>query len=57
MSKQDQIIKTAIKLFVKQGFENTPTSQISKESKVAIGSLFHPFKTKNDLISGGKMFV
>ena len=51
MSKKDQIIKTAIKLFVKQGFENTPTSQISKESKVATGTLFHHFKTKNDLIS------
>jgi len=27
MSKKEQIIKTTIELFAKQGFENTPTSQ------------------------------
>lgn len=57
MDKKEQIIKTAIKLFVKQGFENTPTSQISKESKVATGTLFHHFKTKEELINEAYLFV
>ncbi len=51
MSKKGQIIQTAIKLFVTQGFENTPTKQISKEAKVATGTLFHHFKTKEELIN------
>ncbi len=51
MDKKEQIIKTGMKLFVKQGFENTPTSQISKEAKVGTGTLFHHFKTKDDLVN------
>ena len=51
MDKREKIIKTATRLFVKQGFENTPTSQISKEAEVATGTLFHHFKTKEDLIN------
>ena len=57
MDKKEMIIRTAIKLFVKQGFENTPTSQISKESGVATGTLFHHFKTKEDLINAAYLFV
>ncbi len=55
--KKEQIIKTAMKLFVSQGFENTPTSQISKESQVATGTLFHHFKTKEDLINEVYIYV
>lgn len=51
MDTKDKIIKIAIKLFVKQGFENTPTSQISKEAGVATGTLFHHFKTKGELVN------
>lgn len=51
MDKKELLIKTGMKLFVKQGFENTPTSQISKESGVATGTLFYHFKTKEDLIN------
>lgn len=57
MNKKEQIIKAAIKLFVKQGFENTPTSQISKEAKVATGTLFHHFKTKEELINEAYLYV
>lgn len=51
MKTADKIIETAIKLFVNNGFENTPTSLISEEAKVATGTLFHHFKTKVDLIN------
>lgn len=57
MNKKETIIKTAIKLFVEHGFENTPTSQISKEAKVATGTLFHHFKTKEELINEAYLYV
>lgn len=51
MTKKEQILKTALKLFIENGFEKTPTSLISKEANVATGTLFHHFKTKEDLIN------
>lgn len=57
MNKKEKIIKTSMKLFVKQGFEHTPTSQISEEAKVATGTLFHHFKTKEELINQTYIYV
>ena len=57
MDKREKIIQTAIKLFVEQGFENTPTSQISQASGVATGTLFHHFKTKEDLLNESYLYV
>jgi AcrR family transcriptional regulator len=51
MSKRDLILDAALNLFIQQGFEKTPTSAISKAANVATGTLFHHFKTKEDLIS------
>ena len=48
--KRDLLVKTAIKLFAQNGFDNTSTASISKTSKVATGTLFHYFKNKEDLI-------
>lgn len=50
MDKKQRILNTALKLFVEQGFHGTPTSKIAKEAGVANGTLFHHFKTKDDLI-------
>ncbi len=51
MTKKEQILKTALTLFIKNGFEKTPTSLIAKEAGVATGTLFHHFKTKEELIN------
>ena len=51
MSKRDQILEAALGLFIENGFEKTPTSAISKAAGVATGTLFHHFKTKEDLIN------
>lgn len=51
MSKRDQILEAALILFIENGFEKTPTSAISKAAGVATGTLFHHFKTKEDLIN------
>lgn len=50
-NKRDRILLAAKRLFVNQGFHNTPTSAIAREANVANGTLFHYFKTKEDLIN------
>lgn len=50
LNKKEEILKAALKLFVEFGFHATPTSRIAKESGVANGTLFHYFKTKEELI-------
>jgi AcrR family transcriptional regulator len=51
LSKRDHILEAALNLFIKQGFEKTPTAIISKAANVATGTLFHHFKTKEELIN------
>ena len=49
--KRERILLAARRLFVKQGFHNTPTSAIASEASVANGTLFHYFNTKEELIN------
>lgn len=51
MSKKDQIFDAALNLFIELGFDNTPTARIASDAGVATGTLFHHFKTKEDLIN------
>ncbi len=46
-----KIKNVSINLFVQNGFHATPTSLIAKEAKVANGTLFHYFPTKEKLIN------
>jgi AcrR family transcriptional regulator len=48
--KQFEILGAALSLFVKYGFHGTPTSRIAAEAGVANGTLFHYYKTKEDLM-------
>jgi len=50
MDKQEQILKAALKLFVEYGFHGTPTSKIAREAGVSNGTLFHYYKTKDELV-------
>jgi AcrR family transcriptional regulator len=50
MDKQKEILNAALKLFVEFGFHGTPTSKIANEAGVANGTLFHYYKTKDDLV-------
>lgn len=52
MEKKQQILDTALKLFVEFGFHGTPTAKIAQEAAVANGTLFHHFKTKDELVIG-----
>lgn len=48
--KKQELLSAALKLFVANGFHGTPTSSIAKEAGVAHGTLFHYFKTKDELV-------
>ena len=48
--KRKHIIETAMHMFIENGFHNTPTSKIAKESSVSVGTLFNYFHSKEELI-------
>ncbi len=49
-NKKQHILDTALSLFIEDGYENTPTSAISKKSNVATGTLFHHFHSKHQIL-------
>ena len=49
--KEKAILDAAVTVFAERGFWNTPTSLISKTARVAEGTLFNYFATKDDLIN------
>ncbi|WP_421828857.1 TetR/AcrR family transcriptional regulator [Larkinella sp.] len=50
LDKPEKILAIALKLFVAYGFHGTPTSKIASEAGVSNGTLFHYFKTKDELV-------
>jgi len=46
---RDKILKTARRLLIEQGYENTTIRQITKECGVQIGTVYHFFKNKEDI--------
>ena len=57
MDKEERLIRAAMKLFVEYGFEKSSTAQISKEAKVATGTLYNYFESKEELISKTYLYV
>ena len=51
-STKDRVLAAALKLFVEQGYFNTNVSDISRESKCSIGSIYHSFKSKEGIALG-----
>ncbi|WP_299017327.1 TetR/AcrR family transcriptional regulator [uncultured Photobacterium sp.] len=49
-SKKQQILDSALRLFVHQGIQATSTASIAKEANVATGTLFHHFPSKQSLV-------
>lgn len=50
IDKKELLFLTTIQLVAKNGFHGTSMSMISKESDIAIGTIYHYFKSKDDLI-------
>lgn len=55
--KRAQIIEAAIELFVSKGFQQTSMALISKESGIAIGTIYHYFSGKDQLIQETYIYV
>jgi AcrR family transcriptional regulator len=49
-----EILKTALRLFTEQGYDETPISQIALEAGVSQRTLFRYFGTKEDLLGGNE---
>ncbi len=52
MSKREAILRAATELFARQGFNGTAVSQIARQAGVAQGTVFHHFKSKENLLVG-----
>lgn len=50
IDKRQAVLDAAMMLFTEHGFHATPTSEIARRAKVATGTLFHHFATKEALI-------
>jgi AcrR family transcriptional regulator len=48
-TKKTQIMKTALKLFAKQGFYNTTIADIAKEMEMSVGNIYNYFPSKESL--------
>jgi len=49
-SKKRLILKVATEVFAEKGFNETTISQIAQKAKIAEGSIYHYFATKEDLL-------
>jgi len=50
-SRRQQIIKAATKLFAKKGYLKTTVREIARDSGITVGTLYHYFSSKNDILS------
>jgi len=48
--KKDIILNAAIKVFAEKGYYSSRTLDISNEAGVAYGSLYHYFRSKDDIL-------
>lgn len=48
--KKQQLLDTALSLFVEHGIQGTATAKIAQQAGVANGTLFHHFATKKELV-------
>ncbi|QIH33822.1 TetR/AcrR family transcriptional regulator [Sphingobacterium sp. DR205] len=52
VEKKTKIVETALRLFSEQGLQQTSMAQLSKESGVAVGTMYLHFKSKDELVEG-----
>lgn len=51
MTKKEKILETTLRLIAEHGVQSTPVSLISSESGVAIGTIYHHFSNKEEILS------
>lgn len=55
--KKGKVLSTSLRLFTAQGLQRTSMAQISKESGVAVGTMYLYFKSKDEIIEAVYMNV
>jgi AcrR family transcriptional regulator len=50
MERKEQIYKTALELYSKYGYKDTTIKNISEESGISIGSIYHHYKNKEAIL-------
>jgi len=51
MSKKEQIFDTMLKLIAENGIYYTPMSAVAEKGHVAVGTIYHYFKSKDELLN------
>ena len=51
MTKKEKILETTLQLIAKNGLNASPMSMIAKEANVATGTIYHHFKSKEEIIN------
>lgn len=54
--KYEKIAEVALRLFIENGFYNTTTNDIAKESNIAVGTLYSYFDDKYDILDAALEF-
>ena len=49
--KRDNILHTTLHLIVERGLESTPMSLIASEAAVGMGTIYHYFASKEELVN------
>ncbi|MCC6600466.1 MAG: TetR/AcrR family transcriptional regulator [Crocinitomicaceae bacterium] len=50
LSKREKVMQTALRMFAHGGFHASPMSELASVSGVAVGTIYHHFASKEDLI-------
>ena len=51
VSTEKRILSTCVRLFLEQGFSNTPPKQIFSEADVSAGTFYHLYRSKSDVLT------
>lgn len=54
---EKRILSTCVRLFLEQGFSNTPPKQIFEEADVSAGTFYHLYKSKSDVLADLTQFM
>ncbi|MFY7707326.1 MAG: TetR/AcrR family transcriptional regulator [Flavobacteriales bacterium] len=51
ISRREKVLRTALQLVANGGFQGAPIAELAAKSKVAVGTIYHHFSNKEDIIS------
>lgn len=51
MTKKEKVLRTALQLVASGGFQGAPIAELAAKSKVAVGTIYHHFASKEDMVA------